>query len=33
RKVGTTVYYSICDDATLEICQRVCGRVMNGLLD
>ena len=33
RKVGTTVYYSICDEATLEICQRVCGRVMNGLLD
>ncbi len=31
RKVGTTVYYSICDDATLEICQRVCGRVMNEL--
>ncbi len=31
RKVGTTVYYSICDEATLEICQRVCGRVMNEL--
>lgn len=33
RKVGTTVYYSICDDATLEICQRVCGRVMNELFE
>jgi DNA-binding transcriptional ArsR family regulator len=31
RKDGTTVYYSICDDATLEIFQRVCGRVMNEL--
>ena len=33
RKVGTTVYYSICDEATLEICQRVCGRVMNELFE
>ncbi|MEY3724525.1 MAG: hypothetical protein RLZZ365_460 [Pseudomonadota bacterium] len=33
RKVGTTVFYSICDDATLEICQRVCGRVMNELFE
>lgn len=33
RKVGTTVFYSICDDATLEICQRVCGRVMSELLE
>lgn len=32
RKVGTTVFYSICDDATLEICQRVCGRVMSEIL-
>jgi DNA-binding transcriptional ArsR family regulator len=27
RKVGTTVFYAICDEATLEICQRVCGRI------
>jgi len=33
RKVGTTVFYSICDDATLEICQRVCGRIMNELFE
>lgn len=33
RKAGTAVFYSICDDATLEICQRVCGRVMNELFE
>jgi DNA-binding transcriptional ArsR family regulator len=33
RKVGTTVYYSICDEVTLEMCQQVCGRISNGLFE
>jgi DNA-binding transcriptional ArsR family regulator len=33
RKAGTTVFYSICDNVTLDICQRVCGRVMNELFE
>ena len=33
RKVGTTVYYSICDEVTLEMCQQVCGRISNSLFE
>ena len=33
RKVGTTVYYSICDEVTLEMCQQVCRRISNGLFE
>ena len=33
RKVGTTVYYSICDEVTLDMCQQVCGRISNGLFE
>lgn len=31
RKSGTTVFYSITDHATLEMCQTICGRVMQEL--
>ena len=33
RKVGTTVYYSICDEVTLDMCQQVCCRISNGLFE
>lgn len=31
KKVGTTVFYAIHDEASLELCQRVCARVANEL--
>ena len=29
KKVGTTVFYSIADPATIEICQTICGRILD----
>jgi DNA-binding transcriptional ArsR family regulator len=31
RKEGTTVFYSIADDATVEMCQTVCAKVAESL--
>lgn len=31
KKVGTTVFYAIEDEAALEICQTICARVANEL--
>jgi DNA-binding transcriptional ArsR family regulator len=31
RKVGTTVFYAIEDQATLEICQNICARIAEEL--
>ncbi len=31
KKIGTTVFYAIHDEASLELCQSVCARVANEL--
>jgi DNA-binding transcriptional ArsR family regulator len=31
RKEGTTVYYSIADNATVEMCQTVCAKIAENL--
>ena len=31
KKVGTTVFYAIHDEASLELCQSVCARIANEL--
>ncbi|MEY3642950.1 MAG: hypothetical protein RLZZ149_878, partial [Pseudomonadota bacterium] len=31
RKIGTTVFYAIEDQATLEICQIICARIAEEL--
>jgi len=31
RKEGVTVYYSIADSATVEICQSVCAKIAEGM--
>jgi len=31
RKEGTTVFYSIADNATVEMCQTVCAKIAEGL--
>jgi len=31
RKLGTTVFYAIEDQATLEICQNICARIADEL--
>lgn len=31
RKEGTTVYYSIADNATVEMCQTVCSKIAESL--
>jgi len=31
RKEGTTVFYSIADDATVEMCQTVCAKIAESL--
>jgi DNA-binding transcriptional ArsR family regulator len=31
RKEGTTVFYSVADDATVEMCQTVCAKIAENL--
>ena len=31
RKEGITVYYSIADDATIEMCQSICAKIAQGI--